>query len=293
MRKRLIIPGVTVLVILFLNSIFFTVSEIELAVLTHFGDVKKTLESPGLYLKLPEPVENVIKIEKRLQVLDTVPAEYLTQDKKNILVDCYICWRVQNAETFIKSVTDAANAEIRLKDITSSELGAVLGKNPLSALISTDQEEMNLDFLMSTVTERCAAVASKDFGIEVVEIKMKWLNLPEQNKFSVYDRMKAERARMAKKYRAEGEAEATKIRAEADKERREILAEAYREAEKIMGEGDAQAMKIYAEAYSMDPEFYRYSRTLDSYRKFLNEKTTIILSSESELLGLLEGAAGK
>lgn len=289
MRRWLISAGIVALIILLLRSIFFTVSEKELGALTHFGELRRVITEPGLYMKFPEPVETIRKFEKRIQVLDTLPVEYLTHDKKNIIVDCYICWRVADVEEFIKRLSDVKNAEIRLKDITASTLGSMLGRQPLSSLISCDPEEMELNTLMDSVTRQCAEIASAEYGVEILEIQMKWLNLPEQNKYSVYDRMKAERARMARKYRAEGESEATRIRAEADKKRREILAEAYEKAEKIKGQGDAVAMRTYAEAYGKDEDFYRLVRTLESYRKFLNEKTTIILSSDSELLKLLEG----
>ena len=289
MRRWLIFAGIIIILILLLRSIFFTISEDQLGALTHFGELRRVITEPGLYMKLPEPVETIRKIEKRIQVLDTMPVEYLTHDKKNIIVDCYICWRVDDVETFIKRLSDVANAEIRLKDISASTIGSMLGRQPLSSLISCNPEEMVLDSLMTGVTEQCAEIAAAEFGVEILEIQMKWLNLPEQNKYSVYDRMKAERAMMARKYRAQGESEATRITAEADKERREILAEAYEMAEKIKGEGDAAAMRTYADAYGKDEDFYRLLRTLESYRKFLNEKTTIILSSDSELLKLLEG----
>jgi membrane protease subunit HflC len=147
---------------------------------------------------------------------------------------------------------------------------------------------MKVGEIMDGVAANCKSTASASFGIEVADVRMKRLAFPEQNKQSVFDRMRAERERTAKKYRSEGEEEAIKIRAEADKERQEILAEAYREAEKIRGEGDAEAMRIYGSAYSADPSFYEFSRTLEAYRKFLDDKTTIVLSSDSDLLELFD-----
>lgn len=174
-----------------------------------------------------------------------------------------------------------------MADIVASEMGAALGQYPLQALITTSEEEMMVAEIMAGVTEGVRSSASTGFGIEVADVRMKRLAFPEQNKQSVFDRMRAERERIAKRYRSEGEEEAIKIRAEADKERQEILAEAYREAEKLRGEGDAEATKIYASAFNQDPEFYRFLRTLESYKRFMDDKTTIILSSDSDLLRLL------
>jgi membrane protease subunit HflC len=163
-----------------------------------------------------------------------------------------------------------------------------LGQYPLHALISIDPDLMKVNEIMEGVALACRTTAESSFGIEVVDLRMKRLAFPEQNKQSVFDRMRAERERTAKKYRSEGEEEAIKIRAEADKERQEILAAAYMEAEKVRGEGDAEAMRIYGDAYNTDPGFYEFVRTLESYRKFLDERTTIVLSSDSDLLKLLD-----
>jgi membrane protease subunit HflC len=140
---------------------------------------------------------------------------------------------------------------------------------------------------MAEVTSRCAAAAREQYGIEVVDVRLRRINLPEENKESVFARMRAERERIARQYRAQGAQEATRIKAEADREKTQILARAYEEAEKIRGEGDAKAMRIYAAAYNRDPKFYKLTRTLEAYRKFLNEKTTVVLSSDSELMRLL------
>jgi membrane protease subunit HflC len=154
--------------------------------------------------------------------------------------------------------------------------------------VSTDPTVVVVDSVMARVTENCRAKAVENYGIDVKQVSAKRLKLPQQNLGSVFARMRAERERIAMKYRSEGEEEAMKIRAEADRQKRDILAEAYKEAEKTRGEGEAEAARIYASAYSKDPGFYKLTRTLQAYEKFLNDKTTVVLSTDSELLNLLK-----
>lgn len=271
----------------------FVVDEAQIAIVTQFGQPVRVIETAGLHWKIPQPVQSARFFDKRLLVYDPKPTEFLTNDKKNVVVDAFVAWRISDAKRFLETVNDRAGAEVRMADIVASELGAALGLYPLTALIATDEAQMKVGEIMGRVTEGCRATAGQDFGIEVLEVKMKRLAFPEQNKQSVFDRMRAERERMAKKYRSEGEEEAIKIRAEADKQRQELLAQAYMEAEQIRGEGDAQAMKIYGRAYNADPEFYKLLRTLESYKKFFDDKTTVILSSDSELLELFNRKGGK
>jgi len=188
---------------------------------------------------------------------------------------------------FLQTVRTIEGAEVRINDIVSSEVGAALGNIELTNLISVNPEELRLDEIMDDVTARCRKVGTANYGIDIESISMKRVNFPEQNKPSVFNRMRAEREEIAKKYRAEGAEMGTKIRAAADTNKKTILSEAYRDSEKIKGKGDREAMRIYAEAYKQDPEFYRLVRTLEAYRKFLDENTTVILASDSELLELL------
>ncbi len=275
-----------VLVVLVGLTAVFVVDETQVAIVTQFGRPTRVVDQAGLHWKIPQPVQAVRFFDKRLLVYDPKPTEFLTNDKKNVVADAFVTWRIADAKKFLETVNDRAGAEVRMADIVASELGAALGKYPLSALISTNPEEMKVDEIMESVTAGCRRTASASFGIDIAEVRMKRLAFPEQNKQSVFDRMRAERERIAKRYRSEGEEEAIKIRAEADKARQEILAAAYEDAERIKGEGDAEAMKIYARAFGADPEFYEFVRTLESYRKFMDEKATVILSSDSDLLKL-------
>lgn len=276
-----------VLLALVARTSVFVVDETTTAIVTQFGRPVSVVSDAGLHWKLPQPIQAVRFFDKRLLVFDPKPTEFLTNDKKNVVADAYVAWRISDPKKFLETVNDRSGAEIRMADIVASEMGAALGRYPLSALISTTPGEMKLNEIMRAVSGGCRETATADFGIEVAEVRMKRLAFPEQNKQSVFDRMRAERERTAKRYRSEGEEEAMKIRAEADRERQEILAAAYNEAERIRGEGDAEAMSVYGEAYSADPEFYKFLRTLESYKTFLDDKTTIVLSSDSELLQLL------
>jgi membrane protease subunit HflC len=285
MEKRgFYLVAVVVVAFLIARTALFVVDETETAIVTQLGDPVRVVVESGLNWKMPQPIQAVRFFDKRLLVYDPKPSEFLTNDKKNIVVDAFVAWRVADPRRFLETVRDRAGAEVRMADIVASELGAALGRYPLHALISAEPGEMQVGDIMGSVTERCRQTAEVSFGIEISDVRMKRLAFPEQNKKSVFDRMRAERDRIAKRYRSEGEEEAIKIRAEADRERQEILAQAYREAETIRGEGDAEAAAVYASAFNADPEFYRFTRTLESYRTFLDESTTVILSSDSELL---------
>lgn len=263
----------------------FTLDETQFAVVTQFGKPVRTLTTAGLKLKWPW--QSLLNFEKRLLVYNPRPSEFLTRDKKNIVVDSYVAWRIAEPNRFLQTVNDLTGAEMRLHDTVWAAAAAALGNTDLSALVSTKPEEVKVQDVLRQVTEQSRARALEQYGIEIVDVRLKRLNLPAQNRESVFARMRAERERIAKQYRAEGEAEALKIRAEADKERARVLSEAYREAEKIRGDGDAQSTRIYAEAYARDPKFYKLVRTLEAYKKVIDPNTTAILSSDSELLKLL------
>ena len=268
------------------TSLIF-VDETEHVIVTQFGRPVATYSKAGLKVKWPW--QNAIRLDNRLQVYNPRPSEFLTGDKKNVVLDVFVLWRVgpEDPLRFLKAVNNVVTAEARLHDVVWSELSSELGKREMAALVSVTKGEMQLPQIVETVTSRCREKAERDFGIEIVDVGVRRLNLPEQNKPSVFDRMRAERQRKATEYRAQGQSEATRIRAEADKEASGILSEAYSQAEKIKGQGDAEATRIYKKAHNKDPQFYELVRTLDAYRKFLNDKTTVYLSSNWELLKLL------
>ena len=267
----------------------YKVDVTEYAVVTQFGNPVNVNENPGLKVKLPDPVQSVQKLDKRVQVYQTNSIELLTLDKKSVSLDYYGAWKITDPVLYLKTVKDQIGAEARLTDVFSSSLGVQLGKYNLEQLVNTNAEELQLDTVITDAVTYAKEKAA-EYGIEVVDAQIRVLNFPEANKQSVYDRMSAEREQMAQKYRAEGSEEAAKIRADAEKEQKLILAEAYQQEQQIKGEGDAEAIRIYGEAYQKDPEFYEFIRTLETYEKTIDGNTTLILPSTAEILKYLSGS---
>ncbi|MFQ6098216.1 MAG: protease modulator HflC [Armatimonadota bacterium] len=284
MNRKVAIAALIIIAIAIVYLCFYTVDETEVVIVAQFGKPVLTMSVPGLHLKAP--FWQVRRFDRRLLLYNPKGSEFLTRDKKNIVVESYVCWRIRDPQRFWESVADVPGAENRIHDIVWSELSAEIGRHDLGELVS-HETPVHTDELMRDVTTRCDATARTAYGVRIADVRIKRLNLPEQNKQSVFERMRAERQRMAKKYRAEGEEEAAKIRAEADYEKETILAQAYKRAEELRGEGDAAATEISAAAHMRDPEFYKLTRTLDAYKKALTNKTTVVLSADSELLQVL------
>ena len=290
-RGNIVLLLAVAVLIVAANLVFFVVDETEFAVVTQFGEPIRAIMTPGLRWKWPEPIQGVQFFNNRLLVYNSDKIEFLTSDKKNIVVDNYVAWRIADPILFLKSLREQSRAETRLADVVASELGTALGRQELSTLVTTEPGNMRLPQMLDEVARRSDAQTQK-YGMRVVDVRLKLLNFPEKNKVSVFSRMKSERERQARKYRSEGAEEAAKIRAEAEREQKVILSEAYMKAERLKGEGDAQAIKIYADAYGQDPRFYKFLRTLESYQKFMDEKTTLVLPATSDLLKYLnEGQA--
>jgi membrane protease subunit HflC len=283
MKRKILMIAIALSVIVASGLIFYQVDEREYVVITQFGDPIKAVKKAGLNWKWPDPIQSVNRYDNRLKTYELGETEYLTEDKKNVMVDSYIVWKIDDPIRYMRTVKNRVSAETRLGDILSSEVGIGAGKYDLSSLISTQPEKIKFGQMMVEVKEEISRKA-KDYGIEIADVKVTLLNFPERNKLSVFRRMKAERERIAKGYRSEGTEKATKIRADADKQRQIILSEAYETAQKIRGEGEAIAIKTYAEAYEKDIKFYELVRTLESYEKFIDGKTTVVLSADSELL---------
>jgi len=287
-RNLKILLGLTI-VVAAIWTCFFAVRESESVIVTLFGKPVRQLDAAGLGLKWPW--EGILRFDKRVRLYDATPSEFLTQDKKNIVVQSFVAWKIEDPARFLVSVRDAIGAETRLRDVLWSEVSSKLGVTPLAALMSTTPNEMKLDQLSDEITRKCAETARQRYGIAVVDVKIKRVGFPTQNRDAVFERMRAERQREAKQFRAQGQEEAMKIKAEADKQKAEILADANRKAETLKGEGDAKAIEIYNAAIALDPSFYKFLRTLDAYRNTLKENTTLVLSSDSDFLKLLtEGA---
>src|SRR5260370_36929549 len=260
----------------------YSVRETEFVLVTQFGKPLYTVTDAGLHLKWFFQSANYF--DRRLRIYNPRPSEFLTRDKKNLLIETYVAWPIQDPKRFVETVGDPVAAEMRLHDIVWSGLSAALGTEDLEAIVSTNVEAVRAKDMLDRLSGATDRAALRQYGIEVLDVRIKRLNLPEQNKQSVYARMRAERERIARQYRAEGEEQALSIRADADRQKEEILSLASKQAETTKGEGDAESTRIYGAAYSRNPKFYRLLRTLESYKKILDDKTTAILSSDSELL---------
>ena len=279
---KIIIGTVVVIVALItLNQTVFTVDVTKQAIITQFGEYMRTIEEPGLNFKIPF-IQEVRLFEKRVLVSDAPPAEYLTLDKKRLVIDSYTRWRIINPLQFYKTVRNEPGALARLDGIVFSELRTEMAAHTFREIIGAQREP-----IMETVAQRAGVIVG-EFGIELIDVRIKRADLPQEVQASVYARMVAERERIAKLYRAEGEEQARIIRAEADKEVVIILADAYKVSKTLRGEGDAAATGIYAKAFEKDPEFYSFLRALEAYEKILVGGTTLVLGSDSELFKYLE-----
>src|SRR5215475_957457 len=263
------LPGLLlVLAVWALVASFFTVDVTEYGLVTRFGRVVRVIEDPGL--NLTAPFDRVVHLDKRVLYLRPPRSEYLTTDKKNIVVESLATWRIVDPERFVATVVTRGAAEERLSDIVLAEIGSVVGRYAASALIATNPAESRYREILSEIGRGVADFARPTYGIEVVSVDLRRLSLPEQNREHVFDRMKAERARIAKENRSKGALEAKKITAEADHEQTLIAADASGQAERIMAQGDADASRTYAAAVGRDPRFYQFLRTLQAYDKVLD-----------------------
>ena len=267
----------------------FTVQETETAIVTRFGRPLSGVAGSGLHVKYPWPIDTVVRLDRRTLLFDNEPIEMLSQDKKNVLVDSFVCWRIFDPLRFAQTVKTRIEAEARLFDVSASELGAAVGNEPIEAFINVGSGGVKLREVSERVGDAVNNVMRGNFGIEVVDLQINGLQLPAQNRESVIGRMRAERDRIATKYRSEGEEEALKIEAQATAARERILAESRGRAESIRGTGEARAMELFAKAYAQDPEFYRFLKTMQTYETIIDDRTTIFLPSDSKLMGLLDG----
>ena len=274
---------VIVVAIVAYNLFTFTVDETRKAAVLRFGEIVRLVEEPGLHFKIPF-VQNVVYLDDRVLNYDIQPRDVLTSDQKRLVIDNYAIWRVGDPRDFIESTGGRLNnAQSRIDDIVYSDLRNILAKNTLDEIVS----EKRLDYLRQ-VTELSREKLA-EFGIVLIDVRIKRADLPTEIEQAVFSRMRSERERIAAQLRAEGDEQSKQIRSTADKDVEILLAEARKTAEKVRGEGDAQALEIYADAYNQDPEFYRFWRTLESYRTALAEDTRIVLSTDSEYLEFLEG----
>ena len=269
MQKILVIIGAALFLIL--SSALYTVDETQTAIKLRLGEIVTVENTPGLKFKTPF-VNNVVKFDKRIQTLDAPAERFLTGEKKNVIVDSYVKWRIVDAEQFYKSTGgNIARTNNRLAQIIKTGLKSEFSKRTIADVVSGERSEIMANILQ---------MANKDiveFGIKIIDVRIKRIDLSQEVSNSVYRRMQAERQRVAKEFRSKGAEEAEIIRAAADKERTIILANAYRDSEIIRGEGDAVSANNYAQAYNKNADFYSFYRSLESYKKSFGQNNDIMV----------------
>ncbi|MFO1350468.1 MAG: protease modulator HflC [Gammaproteobacteria bacterium] len=277
------------LLALLLTASTAVVDETEYGAISRFGAIVRILDTPGLHWKLP--FDTLYKVPSGLLHFRPVQTEILSADKRNLVIDSLLVWRIVDPRRYLEALGGRDAAERQLSDLALAELGSTIGAYDFQALISTNGQTARFDAVQTRIAERVDARARAEYGIAVSDIWLRQANLPEQNRRYVFERMQAERGRIAMQHRSEGEREAARIIAEADRERTRIIAEANRDAALTKSAGDAEAMQIYADAYAKNPDFYRFQRTLQAYEKILDKKTTVFLPADAEALRGLRNLA--
>jgi membrane protease subunit HflC len=272
----------TILLIFAASSFLFIVDETEQVIILQFGEYIRTVDEPGLHFRTPF-VQSVERMDRRILIGDAPATEFISLDKERLLIDAYTRWRIIDPHRFFTSVRDEHGAALRVNNVAISKLREVIASYNLWDIIGVQREH-----IMQTVGEGVNEIATKEFGIEVIDVRMKRVDLPEGVQEAVFARMRAERERIAKEHRAKGEEAAMQIRAEADRQVTILLAEAEKQDRILRGEGEARATAIYAEAFNQDPELYNFLRSLQAYERFLAQDSTLVLSSDSELFRFLE-----
>ena len=272
-------------------STLFVVDQRQFGVLYSFGQIKEVITEPGLRFKLPQPFQNVVFLDRRVLTLDSPETGSIqTAEKKNLVVDWLVKWRIADPKQFIRNNsggTSIQTAEARLTSVVQDALNSEVTKRTVKDVLSTDRDK-----IMQGVQQRLIDDA-KTFGIEIVDVRIKRVDFPASVADSVYQRMKSERQQVANELRSTGSAEGEKIRADADRQRDVLIAEAYRDAQKVKGDGDAKAAALYAEAFGRDAQFAQFYRSLDAYKASFNKKSDVmVIDPSSEFFKAMRGTTG-
>jgi membrane protease subunit HflC len=263
----------------------FTVDAAHYAVVTEFGKPVQVITEPGLRFKLP--YQSVHTFDRRLFAYGRPATEFLSLEKTPIVASSTIIWHIADPRKFFETVFDRAGAESRLGDILFAALGAAIGQSPLSTFVSLDPAAYHADAVLAEVTRKCRDAALRDYGIAIIDVQLQNVDFPRQNRDRVYARMRSERGSISMRYRSEGEEAGLNIRAQSTEEKARILARAIETSQRYRGDGESEAARIYAEALSADPTFYRFLRTMEASRAFIQKGTTMVLPADSELFGVL------
>ncbi len=278
-----LISVIVIVAVIIISQAFFKVDQTEYALVVELGKPVKVVTKPGLNFKTPF-VQKVIYFDNRRLLYDATPSVIITRDKKNLVVDNYARWMIVDPLKYYQSVKNENGAQSRLDDIIFSNLREELGKRNFIDIVATSRAH-----LMEIVTKKTSE-AARAYGIDVLDVRIKRADLPPENERAVFERMRAERQREAKKYRSEGAQKALVIRAAADKDKTIILSAAVRKSQILKGQGDATATRLYADAYKRDPKFFYFLKTLEAYKKVLGEKDTLVLSPKSEFFRYLKSS---
>lgn len=285
---RMAVGILTVMVIL-LSSVAFSVRERHTALVMRFGELVRTETQSGLHWKLPWPIDRVSLIDQRKRVFNTRHSEMLTRDKKNIILLSYASWEVTDAELFYKAVGTIAEAEKKLDGVVTNAKIGVMGRYDLSALVSTDPKQLQTEQIESEILASVQESARAKYGILVDQVGFKRLSLPEANIKSVFDKMRAERGKVAAGLRAQGERDAAVLRSETDLEVASVIAAAREEAAKLRGDAEAQATEIYARAHGAAPELFKMVRQLQSLEQVMSKDVTLIMRTDKAPFNVLNG----
>jgi membrane protease subunit HflC len=282
--------GLVAVLVIALSATGFVVPEGEAALVTRVGRPAATITSAGLHWKMPWPIDEAVRIDLRRRVFETGHSEMLTRDKKNVVVLSYAVWRVTDPLLFHQAVGSVEGSELKLDGLITNAAIGVMGRYDLSAIVSTNPSTLKLDALQDELLAATQTVAAERYGIAIERIAFKRVSLPEENTVSVFDQMRAERRQVAARFTAEGEQEAARIRSEADLEAARIRAEGSEQAARIYGQAEADAARIYAAAHNVDPDLYRFLRSLETIDQVVGPQTTVILRTDSEPFRLLEAS---
>lgn len=287
------VVGTLALAAIFFSATAVVVKEGQAVLITRFGRPLRAATQAGLHWKLPWPIDAQITLDMRRRVYETGQTEMLTRDKKNIIARTFVVWRIGDPLTFTQAIGNEGAAEGKLDGLMTNAAIGTLGGHDLSALVSTNPGDLQVDQIESELLGSTAPMALRNYGVAIEQIRLERLALPEENVTAVFQQMRAERHQFAAKFDAEGQREASKIRSEADLEAARIHAKSAEEQARIVGESAAQVAKIYADAHRIDPELYRFTRSLDSLDKLVTSGTSLILRTDSEPFSLLQNKEGK
>jgi membrane protease subunit HflC len=280
--------SILILVVLFSFMLGFQVRQNEQVVLTRFGNPVRVIHHPGLYLKWPWPIEKVNRFDARLNFYEIRLSEALTKDKRNVIVPAFVAWRIASPQKFLEAIGSVENAQGKLDSLVSSAKNTVLGSFDFNQLVSVKPEDVKLAEIETKITQLTSGQALHSFGIQIEQVGIERVTLPEVNTSFVFERMRAERAQFAARYRAEGQQEADAINAQTDAEKTVLLAEARKSAEETRGKAEAEVAHIYSAAHQEQPDLYRFLRELEALKKVVNQNTTLVLDANSPPFDLLK-----